>query len=249
METYAKINNTNSTLRNAKKFSGSNSFIQPKLAINNPNDAFEQETDVTADKVMRMANPNSEAVYYNSFFTASERDFLKKTNVNSLAQNAIHILNGKSNCSPTWFGDTSPEIDAQTGGFTGRLIVKYNDVELKEPCVRECVELHEQVHVQDLSPIVKKIHDCDVAAGQDWNKKEKCNEISNKELTEIAKKSECRAYSKSYTCLTLKMLNSADKCSKSPHKEEIQKHRKYEACELKQHCANADIPQAGIPNV
>ncbi|MEP6844386.1 MAG: hypothetical protein ABI861_00210 [Panacibacter sp.] len=181
--------------------------------------------------------------------TRCEEELHNGKNGNMLRRNAIHLLNGKSNCSPTWYGDTSPEIDAQTGGFTGKLIVKYTDAQLKDPCVRECVEVHENVHVEDLSPIVKKIHDCDVAAGQDWNKKEKCNEMSNTEFNEAVQKSECRAYGKGYTCLTLKILDSKDKCSKSPHKEEIQKHRKYEACELKQHCADAGTPQAGIPNV
>jgi len=65
------------------------------------------------------------------------------------------------------------------------------------------VEQHEAVHVKHLTPIVKKIHDCDVAAGNDWNKKGKCNEMATRELGEVRAKSECEAYRVSFTCLDL----------------------------------------------
>ncbi|MDF0677315.1 MAG: hypothetical protein P0120_23710 [Nitrospira sp.] len=156
---------------------------------------------------------------------------------------------GKSDCSPTWFGDTSPEVDPSGGSFTGRLIVKYNQAELKDPCVRECVEQHESVHVKHLTPIVKKIHDCDVAAGSDWDKKGKCNEMATRELTGVRLRSECEAYQKSFTCLTLKILDSKSPCSKPPHREQIQKHRGFEGCEMKRYCAEAGTPEVGIPNV
>ncbi|MEP6844392.1 MAG: DUF4157 domain-containing protein [Panacibacter sp.] len=58
MNTYAEINKTNNKPKAANKFFGNNSFIQPKLTINNPNDAYEQEADAVADKVMRMENPS-----------------------------------------------------------------------------------------------------------------------------------------------------------------------------------------------
>ncbi len=160
-----------------------------------------------------------------------------------------HAYSGKSDCSPTWFGDTSPEVDPTGSSFTGRVIVKYNDPVLKDPCVRECVEQHESVHVKHLTPIVKKIHACDAAAGGDWEKKGKCNEMANRELQAIHKRSECEAYRKSFTCLTLKILDAKDTCSKSPHREEIQKHRGYEACEMKRYCAEAGTPELGIPSV
>jgi hypothetical protein len=155
---------------------------------------------------------------------------------------------GQSECSPTWFGDTSPEVDPSGGSFTGRLIVKYNDAGLKSPCVRECVEEHEAVHVAHLTPIVKMIHECDVAAGSDWEKKGKCNEMASHDLAAIQKRSECEAYRKSFTCLTLKVLDSKSPCSKRPHRDEVQKHRGYEACEMKRYCAEAGTPELGIPN-
>ena len=159
-----------------------------------------------------------------------------------------HLHSGESDCSPTWFGETAPEVDAAGGSFTGKLTVKYNDPELKSPCVRSCVEEHEAVHVEHLTPIVKKIRDCDVAAGDDWDKKGKCNLMATRELEAIRKRSECEAYRKSFTCLTLKVLDSKSPCSKPPHREEVQKHRGYEACELKRHCAAAGTPELGIPN-
>ncbi len=164
-------------------------------------------------------------------------------------QKIRHSYSGKSDCSPTWYGDTSPEVDPSGGSFTGKLVVKYNDTELKDPCVRECVELHESVHVKHLTPIVKKIRDCDVAAGKDWDKKEKCNEMATHELNKINKLSECEAYRKSFTCLTLKILDPSSPCSKQPHRDEVQKHRGYEGCEMKKYCAEAGTPEAGIPNV
>ena len=57
MNTYAEINKTNNTPKTTNKFLGNNSFIQPKLTINNPNDTYEQEADAVADKVMRMEKP------------------------------------------------------------------------------------------------------------------------------------------------------------------------------------------------
>src|SRR5262245_16204690 len=35
------------------------------------------------------------------------------------------FYSGKTNCSPTWYGDTSPEVDPSGSSFTGKLIVKY----------------------------------------------------------------------------------------------------------------------------
>ena len=165
------------------------------------------------------------------------------------ANEIYRAYSGKSECSPTWFGETTPEIDSATGGFTGKLVVTYNEAELKDPCVRECVELHESVHVRDLTPVVKKIHDCDVAAGKDWDKKEKCNAMATHDLWEARERSECAAYQKSFTCLTLKVLDSSSPCSKPPHREEVQKHRGYEGCDMKNHCAGAGTPEAGIPKV
>jgi hypothetical protein len=160
----------------------------------------------------------------------------------------FHSYSGKSECSPDWFGDTAPEADPSGGSFTGKLIVKYNDAALKDPCVRACVEEHENVHVKDLTPIVKKIHDCDVAAGNDWDKKGKCNQMATRDLGEIRARSECEAYRKSFTCLTLKVLDASSPCSKPPHRDEVQKHRGYDGCGMKKFCAEAGTPEAGIPN-
>jgi hypothetical protein len=162
---------------------------------------------------------------------------------------STQLSSGKSNCSPDWFGDTSPEIDPGGGSFTGRVVVKYNEGLLTDPCIRECVEQHESVHVKHLTPIVKRIHECDVAAGNDWDKKGKCNELSNRELGAIHNRSECEAYRQSFTCLTLKVLDPTSPCSKPPHREEVQKHRGYEGCEMKQYCGAAGTPELGIPNV
>jgi hypothetical protein len=57
MSTYAEINKINNTAKTANKFFGNNSFIQPRLTINNPNDVYEQEADAIADKIMRMEQP------------------------------------------------------------------------------------------------------------------------------------------------------------------------------------------------
>ena len=157
------------------------------------------------------------------------------------------LFSGQSPCSPTWFGGTEPEVDSN-GDFTGKLVVTYNDAALKDPCVRECVEEHEAVHVRDFTPVLKKIHDCDVAAGNDWKKKGECNLMATRELNAARARSECYAYRASFTCLTLKVLDSSNKCSKPPHREEVQKHRGYEACELKNYCKEAGTPELGVPN-
>ncbi len=152
----------------------------------------------------------------------------------------------KTSCSPTWYGDTSPVIEETTGKFTGKLEVVYNDSAIRSPCVRECVEAHEGVHVRQLTPIVKRIHECDVAAAGDDKKEGECNALANKLLSPVDR-FECEAYRKSFTCLTLKLLDSKSPCSKPPHSKEIQKHRKYEACEMKERCKAAGTPNMGTP--
>src|SRR5438552_4437127 len=51
MSGYAKHINSKS---NSVVKTNSRLFFQPKLTINQPNDAYEQEADAVADKVMRM---------------------------------------------------------------------------------------------------------------------------------------------------------------------------------------------------
>src|SRR3989337_1071522 len=202
--------------------------LQGKLKIGKPGDIYGQEADRVAEQVMRMPEPQ-----------ARQPEEKKK----KLPQR----FNGKTSCSPDWYGDTSPEIDESTGKFTGKVIVKYNTAALKDPCVRDCVEQHETVHVKQLTPVVTKIHECDMAAGNDRKQIEECNAMANRELNEPLHKWECEAYQKSFTCLTLKILDAKNPCSKPPHFEVIQKHRGYESCEMKKHCKEAGTPEAGIP--
>jgi hypothetical protein len=95
---------------------------------------------------------------------------------------------------------------------------------------------------------VEKIRDCDVAAGNDSKKQGECNLMATRELNAARARSECNAYRASFTCLTYKVLDSSKECSKSPHREVVQKHRGFEGCELKKHCAEAGTPELGIPN-
>jgi len=147
-------------------------------------------------------------------------------------------------CSPTWYGDTSPEIDEGSGKFTGKLKVTYNEKAIKSSCVRDCVVEHEKVHVRQLTPIVKRIHECDKASAGNPEKEGDCNALATKLLAPVDRM-ECEAYRKSFTCLTLKVLNSASPCSKPPHLAEIQKHRGYDACEMKTRCTDAGTPELG----
>jgi hypothetical protein len=205
----------------------------------------EKKGGLLQQKSNRHSEPSGERVIFRFNHDFS---WVRPRNIDSEIKPLYSGKGSKSDCSPTWYGDTSPEVDPSGESFTGRLIVTYNDAALKDPCVRDCVELHESVHVTHLTPIVKKIHDCDVAAGSDWDKKGKCNEMATHEMSEIRSRSECEAYRKSFTCLTLKILDSQSPCSKPPHRDEVQKHRGYEGCEMKGHCKEAGTPEAGIPN-
>jgi hypothetical protein len=151
-------------------------------------------------------------------------------------------------CSPTWFGSTDPEVDEATGKFTGKVMSKLNDAVLKDPCVRDCVREHEDVHVRRLTPIVERIHRCDLAAGNDWDKIGECNSMTTKLLADEHAPGECAAYRRSFTCLTLKLLDPASPCSKGASRDEIQKHRGYESCEMRNYCATAGTPELGVPN-
>ena len=72
-----------------KSASGSALFFQPKLAINQPNDAYEQEADVMADKVMRVKdNENASQSFSNLLlllFNASVH-IVKKRKDNSYSE-------------------------------------------------------------------------------------------------------------------------------------------------------------------
>jgi hypothetical protein len=61
---YQKNQHTNAVSCEGKSAPFFRSFIQPKLTINQPNDAYEQEADAMADKVMRMQD-----IQQRSFFS------------------------------------------------------------------------------------------------------------------------------------------------------------------------------------
>lgn len=63
----ATHNKENQTSARSKE--SNNHFFQPKLSINQPGDAYEQEADAVADKVMRMGNVSSTQT--NTFFKPS----------------------------------------------------------------------------------------------------------------------------------------------------------------------------------
>ena len=176
------------------------------------------------------------------------RSFHASSDYESVLPRDSRAYDGKSECSSTWYGETIPEVDDQ-GRFTGNVTVKYNEAELTNPCVRDCVVQHEAVHVARLIPILRRIRQCDVEAGNDPKKQDDCTMLSNRELLGEVEPGECAAYQKSFTCLTLKILDANSPCSKPPLRDEIQKHRQRESCELRQHCAAAKTPGAGIPNV
>src|SRR5882762_3963231 len=60
-------NFTYDTIKIASPLKG-NTFFQSKCTINNPNDQYEREADVVADKVMRMENPSIQAKPGNNLF-------------------------------------------------------------------------------------------------------------------------------------------------------------------------------------
>src|SRR5687768_1142561 len=71
METSLAIlqnkNHRNPPVNNGFKYSLQpfiNPLVQPKLSINNPNDIYEQEAEVIADKVMRMPLNKNEAPFF-----------------------------------------------------------------------------------------------------------------------------------------------------------------------------------------
>ncbi len=71
--------------------------------------------------------------------------------------------------------------------------------------------------------------------------------MATRELNKINRFSECEAYRKSFTCLTLKVLDPSNPCSKPPHRDEVQKHRGYEGCEMKKACAEAETLRLESP--
>ncbi len=107
---------------------------------------------------------------------------------------------------------------------------------------------HEQVHVERLTPIVAKIAACDRDAGDDPKKSGDRNVMATRELNAELEPGECAAYRQSFTCLTLSLLDRASPCSREPSRSEIQKHRGYEGCELRNHCTEAGTPELGVPN-
>ena len=48
-------------------------FFQPKLSINTPGDAYEQEADAMADKVMRIQIPESQNTFFKPAVASIQR--------------------------------------------------------------------------------------------------------------------------------------------------------------------------------
>lgn len=144
----------------------------------------------------------------------------------------------KAACSPTWYGETVPELSDESGRFTGRLLIKYNDAAIKSPCVKSCVKAHEEVHVKDLTPIVQRMAACDKAAGDDWDKRDRCNAMSM-ELARMTQRTECNAYQVSIGCLKRMLADAKGKCGKGADRAEVEAHLKREECHLRESCGAA----------
>lgn len=84
MSTHQHIANPNKS----KDISGSRLlFFQPKLAINQPNDVYEQEADHMADKVMRMADPTFNQ---NAFFKPAINQVQRKCQACEEEEKHVH---------------------------------------------------------------------------------------------------------------------------------------------------------------
>ncbi|MDQ6661310.1 MAG: hypothetical protein M3Z24_10135, partial [Chloroflexota bacterium] len=85
MQSFSSISNhyknqksSSSSYAQKKQSPFFNPFIQPKLAINQPNDIYEKEADAMAEKVMRMA------------VNENERTFFKPANISSIRRKCSH---------------------------------------------------------------------------------------------------------------------------------------------------------------
>ncbi len=143
----------------------------------------------------------------------------------------VRVYSGQSPCSPDWYGDSKPEMDETTGKVTGKVKVTYNDAAIKSPCVKDCIQKHEAVHVKQLTPVVQEIHKCEVAAKGDPKKQEKCDLLFFEKITKAPLNAmECEAYQVSKACLARKLADKT--CSKEPHRKAVEQHLKQEECEL-----------------
>jgi hypothetical protein len=73
-----------------------------------------------------------------------------------------------------------------------------------DPCIRPCVETHEDVHVKDVEPICKQVHGCLKQAGKDIKKQDKCLDTYQEDLLKKVAGStgtECKAYQAEEQCL------------------------------------------------
>lgn len=72
------------------------------------------------------------------------------------------------------------------------------------PCLRPCVDAHENVHVKDFEPICKQVHECLATAGEDITKQDKClDKYQADALGRIAGQAgtECAAYKAEEACM------------------------------------------------
>jgi hypothetical protein len=107
-------------------------------------------------------------------------------------------------------GDTDCVLDSN-GVPTGKILV---NIEETNPCTRPCVELHENVHVKQLTTFCPELRDC-------WNEADK----GARDLADCWKmgmygggpKRECPAYKVSVACLE-KRLASAKECQSEANK-------------------------------
>ena len=87
---------------------GNNTFFQPKLTVNQPNDSFEQEADIVAEKVMRM--PAGNAIQHSFFQPAI-------TSVNRKCQHCVEeeMLHRKESTEGEVHGNN--ELDNYVGSL------------------------------------------------------------------------------------------------------------------------------------
>jgi hypothetical protein len=72
-ESKQNINNSKGGFLN-KPLAANNTFFQPKLTVNQPNDVYEQEADAMADKVMRMPDAeNTKQPFFKPVLTSIQR--------------------------------------------------------------------------------------------------------------------------------------------------------------------------------
>ena len=197
------------TISNNEKHNNSGIFFQPKLTINQPNDAYEQEADAMADQVMRMPDEtaNSKAFFKPSIAAIQrkcehceeeEKKMQRKENGNEPGEASAQVENYVNSLS----GNGNPMSEKEKSFFESRMGYDFSNVRLHTDAVaaKSAQSINALAYTTDNNIVFNQGQ---YAPGTDSGKK-----LLGHELTHVVQQNETASYQSSGLAIRRKLRNA-----------------------------------------